>query len=69
MRRKSAKRRPNQPVRCSRTPNRLMTEYFRRVSSSARRSDDNCSCQFEEEQRSDAKEIGEKTTESTCSVF
>jgi hypothetical protein len=47
----------------------LMTEYFRQVPSSARRSDDNCSCQFEEEQRSDAMEVVRKTTEAPCSVL
>jgi hypothetical protein len=53
----------------ARAPNRLMTEYFRQVPSSARRSDDNCSCQFEEEQRCDAIEFVGKTTEATCSVL
>ena len=53
----------------SRAPRRLWTEYFRRGPSSARREADNCSCQFETEQRRDATEIGGKTMGARCSVL
>src|SRR5581483_3838280 len=52
-----------------RAPNGLRTEYFRRGASGARREGDNCCCQFEPEQRSDAKQIGGKTTGANRSVL
>ena len=66
---KERRRLPGFARQTPRAPNRLRTEYFRRVPSSARRDDDNCCSQFEEARQSDAPEIGEKTTGATCSVL